>query len=171
MALNSRGLVDPRFAFAHRPTTLGSMTAVGRLYRPTARVDGVVWDPFNEDPALRTPIEQTTFTPIYEGRCRVQPNQDWRARPIEVKDESMVEHSTRISLPFDGNTLQDGEFPICLVGDVFRVLRVQTLGGVPADPQLTHHIHIVRNIVPSTNSWVRTLSCSTDMTKVGVLNG
>jgi hypothetical protein len=172
MALNTRGPIDSRFSFAHRPVARGAMLSRVRVYRPAQKdlTDDVPeWNPFDPDAADRAPLGGSTFTAIYEGPGRVQPNQDWRARASSAREEVLTIHNTRVQLPFDGNEL--GAFPTILLGDVVRVLSVFSLAGVPTDPNLTDYAHIVGNIVPSSNSWVRTLACNTDMTtRVGVLD-
>jgi len=165
MSLNDRAMLDPRWAFHARPVVAGAMIAVGVLYRVSMTALGVpVWNPFATDVGDREPGSMQLFTPIYEGRCRIQPNKDWRARKQNWKDETVTEHATRIQLDFRGNTL--GTFPIVHVGDIFRVTEVLTLGGYPVDPQLTLMTHIVRNFTPTSNSWLRNLLCDTDMTQV-----
>lgn len=169
MALNTRSGFDPRFAFFARVTAMGFMICRVRVYSSTLKdiTDEVLeWDPT----AGTAPAGDTTFTVIYEGPGRVQPNQDWRARATSMTDETVVIHNTRIQLPFDGNEIGDKSFPDIRVNDVVRVIDTFALDGVQVDPLLTDFIHIVGNVVPSSNSWVRTLSCNTDMTKVGVLD-
>ncbi len=193
MALNTRGVMDPRFPFFARPVVQGAMMCAGTLYRVTPNTV-TEWDPFNADPTKRAPVDVVTLTPIYVGPARVQPGQDWRARQQNARDETTVENIIRVQLAFganqlpggvpDGATLpgaalfpsddlfpDDGDIeltndPLVRVDDVFRVSAVHQLNGTPVDEQLLTNVLIVRNVTTSSNQWVRNLSCALDVTRV-----
>jgi hypothetical protein len=191
MALNTRGVLDPRFPFFARPVVAGAMLCTGTLYRVTPNGE-VEWNPFDPDPTKWMPTDVVDLTPIYRGPARVQPGQDWRARQQNARSETLVENIVRVQLAFGANTLPGGvpegavpgadlfpsddlfpvtgesisTDPLVRVDDVFRVDTVHELNGQPVDRQLLTNVLIVRNITTSSNQWVRNLSCALDVTRL-----
>ena len=173
VALNTRGLFDPRWAYFARPVAVSGMLAVIEVQHPEQAVKA--WDPTSDDPSAR--VFGTDGAGVagvllhYVGAARVQPNNDWRARKQAWEGQKITEHVMRIQLDLTGNTLPDGNYAtdwdgqapfdagLMHVGDVVRVSDVAKPFGRPIDPIITRYKYVVRNISASSNGWVRTLLC------------
>lgn len=157
MALNTRSSIDPRWAFAHRAVARGAMLCSGVLYRTTAGDPATVaWRPFALDPVDRAPGAPAAWTPIYQGPARVQPNQGWRSKVLNFRDETTAQQATLVQLDLSANQLAIDyvtDFPIVKQDDVFRVTDVLTVGGVPVSSQLLNKVFVVRATTSSSNSW------------------
>lgn len=156
MALGSRQLLTPEWAFHHRDAAAGSMRCRVEVCSVSAD-PGEDWTPADGFAKKATVVE----VPVYRGIARVQPNKDWRARKQKYETESVVEHAYRIQLAFDGNELGDGTFPFQGLSkeDRVRVISVDSLRGVSVDTDLMSYTYIIRNILTGSNYWVRTLLC------------
>lgn len=166
VALMSRSSQHPRFPTYPRPVWRGRMVGKVTVERVTADAVGTVnWTPFDANPANRLPQAPHTGVLIYRGKARIQPNVDWRARRQNWRDESIVDHAYRVELDFLGNELPayggvadvgGGALPFIEMGDVIKCVEA-------VDLQLLTYIYIVRNTVPSTSSWSRTVLCDVNV--------
>lgn len=172
MSLNTRGVLDPRFAYFARPVARGAMWGTITVARPKVADE---WDPFDPD----TPKfdDGFTYTKLYVGPARVQPNNDWRARKYRNAGELVTEHAMRFQLDLTGNTItspkplpgpvDDENDPIPLpgdagmlrAGDMVKVDSVAAPYGFPVDSIDTGFVYQVRIVNASSNSWTRILLC------------
>ena len=164
--LNRRPMIDDRWSYAQRRVVIGAMRAKCLIYYPQKNT--TQWTPFDSDPTKRAvPDADVLGTPLYLGRCRVQPNKDWRARRMEVGGEIVTDHAVRIQIDFTGNELvPDGITPVIPEHALVRVAPegVLTVGGLPVSNQIGLVDYFVRIVSESSNSWVKTLLC--DMSPV-----
>lgn len=177
MALNTRGVLDPRFPYFARAAAVSGMLAEIEINKP---VKSDTWNPANGDVYSGV----YSYTPLYKGRARVQPNKDWRARKQRWEGTTFTEHAVRIQLDLTGNTITTpeplpdpqlgepghtplpGDAGIIHVNDVVKVTKVLASYGYPVDGMLMVYTFIVRNVVPTSNSWVRTILCDVNVNDV-----
>lgn len=169
MALNTRGLIDPRWSYFARQTVRGAMIATVEVKHPIESADQ--WDPLKGD--VFGEVGQDGVYRHYVGPARVQPNNDWRARKQSWPGQKITEHAMRIQIDLTGNTLAGGnpdkdfaqqmsyDAGLMHVGDIVRVTEVAAPYGAqyPVEPIIMRYEYIVRNVSSSSNSWVRTLLC------------
>lgn len=169
MNLNNRGVMDPRWAFHHRPVARGAMMCRGTVYRlfvpslTQQRAEG--WQPLAPNASDRIPPESHRTVAVYSGPARVQPQLGWRARKQNGRDRVVTEAGFGIQLDFRENDLRDAEinngsqFPRIVPNDFFRVDEVFSWGDIEVDPALKEFNYIIRTLTPSSNSWTRNLMC------------
>lgn len=127
------------------------MLAYGQVFTPTGQETTWVAGVGNQDNA---------YEQVWEGRLRVQPNIDWRARARNFAGEFDATMATRISLPMhenrfgavfnpDGSVKTYAPDPVFSLGDVVVVTQVNGQG----QRTLLGKRYTVRNALPSTNMW------------------
>jgi hypothetical protein len=142
---------DPRYLTHARPAVNGFMLAYGQVFKPTG--EEVKWVPGQGN-------LDNAYTLVWEGRLRVQPNIDWRARSRDFAGEWDATMATRINMPMHENYFgavlnQDGTVktfaadPVFALGDVVVVTKVNGQG----QRTLLNKRYTVRNALPSTNMW------------------
>lgn len=168
--LNTRGVLDPRWAYFARPVVRGAMWGNITVARPTVIDD---WDPFDQnEPEFG---EAYSYQNLYKGPARIQPNNDWRARKYRVAGELVTEHAMRFQLDLTGNTIHtphhlpgsknangewmQGDAGLLEAGDVVKINSMAAPYGFPVDSLDQGFTFIVRVVSASSNSWVRTLLC------------
>lgn len=143
--LNTRGIFHPQFYYHPRPSVNTAQVARVEVYRPSG-VDTRHWEPggFTGDPV---------DTLIWRSQARLQPNNDWRARPKEIQGEFEAIHAVRVQLPIGGNEIGDdmGFFK----DDRVLVIASPVIGA----EYLIGDEFFVRNAVNSANLWVHNLLC------------
>lgn len=153
MALMTRRSMDPRWVYASRKVPSGFMEAIVEIFRPAAQDDDPI---FNPDTGEWTGGQPTY---LFQGRARVQPNKDWRARNREFAREETAEHAVRVQVEFGSNTLDgsDGALPEFRIGDRVKVTYS------PHDEALKDYLFTIRNPISSSNAWLRNLLCDVDL--------
>lgn len=148
--LTNRRALDPRWSWHHRSVAVGHMPGVCEIFRRTGDVSDYNWDP--------TTGEMTggDLVLLYRGQCRLTVNKDWRARIKTSRGDTGIQHAVRIQVPV--RTCQ----PIHAY-DLFRMV------DAPADQELTHYVFHIRNVMPSSNSWVRNCLGDVDVAHPKVL--
>lgn len=151
------GVFDPR-RIAHVQHSINTtLVARAAIFRPNPERPG--WEPGvgNTDAA---------FTQIWEGRCRVQPNIDWRARVRDFEGEYDATMAVRFNLPFNRNefnAVRDtngiithfAQDPVFALGDTVRVLAI----AGPGQETLLGKSYTVRNALPSSDMFAHNLLC------------
>lgn len=172
MALNTRSVLDPRFAYFARQSVVSTMWATIEISHPT---NNSAWNPAKGDVYTGALDYSTTH---YRGRARVQPNKDWRARRQRWEGESITEYAIRIQLDLTGNevtnpdqlpeTNASNDAGMLHVNDLVKVTGVYSPYGVPVDGLIGAYKYFVRNISASSNSWVRTILCDINADDVSI---
>lgn len=95
MALNTRGIFDPRFTKAFARVDQGGMSSsvLIRRRKPSVAEDKAVWDYSTGD------YVGSDFDLIWTGPARVQPSQDWRAKDYTFADTTTATNAVRFVLP------------------------------------------------------------------------
>lgn len=166
MGLNNRSMMDPRMAFAMRPSLSGSMWATVKVYNMPGITDigTVLWDADNPDPTLNGPKSPYQNKVAYIGQARIQPNHDVRARAGQDVGQDVTEQSIRVQLDYAGNTLAGKTLPqnwdTIGVGSLVTVTNVLTSAdGVPVDNEITRFDYMVTLVNLSSNSAIKGLLC------------
>lgn len=166
--LNTRPVMDPRWAYFARGVVRGTMWANITIARPSTDDS---WDPFDDDdPEFHSGF---TYTDVFKGQARIQPNNDWRARQYRKTGELLAEHAVRIQVDLTGNELDPVPFPlpddpnatsplagdagVIQADDVLKVNSIESPYGHPVDAMTEEFTMVIRVISASSNSWVRTL--------------
>lgn len=126
------------------------MGGVCEIFRRAGGVNDVTYEP-DSGGLVGAPL-----TLIYRGEVRFVANKDWRARRKTTRGDTGVQHGYRVQVPISA-------CPPVHAADVIRII------DCPPDMELAHYLFFVRNLTPSTNSWVRNLLCDADMLHPGLL--
>lgn len=135
------------------------MNAVIEIFRRSGDVNDYGWDeetggltePDGED-GLNFPL----MCLLYRGQARAANNKDWRARVRTSHGDSGTVHAVRFQVP-------QRLCPPIHAHDVVRVV------SSSPDQELTHYIFHVRNMMVSSNAWVRNLLCDVDVAHAQLL--
>lgn len=151
--LHSRRALDPRWAWHQRSVPIGHMSSVCEVFRRTGDANDYGWDPSTGGIAVNRDVSEPYFPPvalIYRGRARAATNKDWRARTRTARSDSGIIHAVRFQIP-------ERLSPPVHSHDILRVV------DSPPDQELQHYIFHVRNVMMSSNAWVRNLLCDVDV--------
>lgn len=154
--LLSRRALDSRWPWHQRSVPIGHMNATVEIFRRTGDVNDYGWDPVTGG---LTTDEGTAFPSmclLYRGPARGAANKDWRARVRTSRSDSGTLHAVRFQVP-------QRTCPPIHAHDVLRVVY-----SAP-DQEMTHYIFHVRNMMPSSNMWVRNLLCDVDVAHAQLL--
>lgn len=154
--LRGRGTLDPRYFRAGTRVIEGDMTALIKILRPNDGTAEPVWS--DEAGEWIEPAD----TLIWRGMARIQPNKDWRARNREFAFENTAEHAVRVQLNVYKNFMVPREqWPAPAVdiqhADIVEIERN------PNDPILEKYVLSVRNGIPASDNWHRTLLCDANL--------
>ena len=158
--MRSAGVFHPDF-FYHPRTTIGTTQLVlVRIFDPTPEASS--WVPGQG-------VEQEPDTLVWEGRVRVQPNKDWRARAREVQFEYDAVQAVRVQIPIGKNLVGATRDP-----DTNRIIeygpdphfakdmRIRIVDGtVKGFEMMEGDFLYVRNAIQNQNLWVYNLLCDT----------
>lgn len=157
--LLTRRSLDPRWSWHQRSVPTGHMNAVCEIFRRTGDVNSYGWDPGTG--GLTSPGEggATEFPDVallYRGQTRAANNKDWRARVRTSHGDSGTVHAVRFQVP-------ERTCPPIHAHDIVRVV------DSSPDQELTHYIFHVRNMMMSSNAWLRNLLCDVDVAHAQLL--
>jgi len=148
MALNLRGILDPRWLGHHRAVAAGLQICDISIY--------------NENLGARTYNATTnawsnTDTKIWSGKARIQAKTTASDRMVKVNPTSVREVQFQIS--FNKNTLagSNGVMPDLRPGNYIIV------NTSPYDASLQKFSYIIKSVVNSSNPWQRTILTEVDM--------
>lgn len=151
-----RGTLDPRY-FRHAvPVIEGDMIATIEISVPFDGTQEPYWD--DATGAWVSPAAVL----IWQGKARIQPNKDWRARNREWSMENTAEHAIRVQLNLAKNLLVPREAWPADPVDIQHGHIVHVIDN-PDDPLLTNYLMTVRNPIGASDSWHRTLLCDVDL--------
>lgn len=141
MALNSRSILDPRWAFHHRSIPNGLQICAVTIYNEnlSARVYNAAentWD--------------TNETSVWSGNARIQHMGSGSDRNLSGNNTDV--QRVEIQINFSGVDMAD-----------IRPGNYVIVSSSPLDANLTKFVYIVKSVVNSSNPWVRTLVCEVDM--------
>lgn len=141
--MNRRAL-DPRWAWHQRSAPIGHMNAVCEVFRRVGDAADYGFDPATGG------LSNASLVLLYRGEARVATNKDWRARNKASRGDSGIQHAVRFQMPI-------AKCPPVHAHDVIRVV------DAPPDMELTHYIFHARNVLMSSNAWLRNILCDTDV--------
>ena len=144
MPLNNRRALDSRWSWHNRSVPVGHMPVVCEVFRRTGDVHNYDWDPATGQ------MTGGGLIMLYRGQARFVINKEWRARIKTARGDTGIQHATRIQIPIR-------QCPPIHAYDIIRPVQCMS------DPELTHFIFIVRNMLPSGNHWVRNILGDTDV--------
>lgn len=151
--LLTRRALDARWPWHQRSVPIGHMNAVCEIFRRSGEVNDYGWDPGTGGLAAVDAEGNPSWpfmTLLYRGQTRAATNKDWRARVRTSRGDSGTVHAVRFQVPIR-------QCPPIHAHDVVRVVF-----SAP-DLELTHYIFHVRNMMMSSNGWVRNLLCDVDV--------
>lgn len=153
------GIFHPDFFYNPRRTVESAQLMNLKIYKLTP--NGAEWYPGN--------MEISLDELVWEGKGRVQPNKDWRARPREVQFEYDAVQAVRVQIPIGKN----------LVGAVWDDSKKRYTSYGP-DPKFVKDMRVllgddavagteimkgdnlyIRNAIQNQNLWVYNLLCDT----------
>lgn len=155
------GVFHPNFFYMPRRTVETPMIARVRVAKPTG-------NPSEWVPGVG--MSGGNYETMWEGRARLQPNKDWRARPREQVGEFEAVHAIRVQLPIGKNeygaTVVDGKTiyapdPMFAKDWVVHVLDTRVIGA----QNLEGDRYYIRNAKNSANLWLYNLLCDTGTKK------
>lgn len=141
MPINTRPVLDPRWAFHHRgvassfqicDVTIYNENLRSRVYNATTNA----WD--------------SNETSVWSGKARIQPL-------ATAADRNMTGNNTEV---------QRVEIQIDFAGTVIADIRPGNyihVSASPLDANLTKFVYIIKSVMNSSNPWQRTLMCEVDM--------
>lgn len=148
--LNNRRALDPRWVWHHRSVPITHMNAVCEIFRRVGDANGYGYDPATGG------LSNTGMALLYRGPVRAASNKDWRARVKTIRGDSGNVHAVRFQVPIRMS-------PPIHAHDLIRVI------DSPGDQELTHYLFHVRNMMMSSNNWVRNALCDVDVAHPSVL--
>lgn len=148
--LMNRRTMDARWPWHQRSVPIGAMNAVIEVFRRVGDANT-----FGYDPATGG-LSNTGLALLYRGQARGAANKDWRARVKTIRSDSAITHAVRFQIP-------QKLCPPVHAHDLLRVI------DCPPDQELTHFVFHVRNMIPSSNMWVRNALCDVDVAHPNVL--
>lgn len=152
--LHGRRSLDPRWIRHHRSVPEGWMIHPVIIYRRGSGVPTL--DPVTGE------VTGVEMEQIWEGRARIQPNKDWRARFVESANDPQMVHYTRVQIP-----VRTGEQPPTFrVGDTLIAQDVQDTTDWVYNHDLKGWMLYVRNAQNSSNRWLVNLLCAADLSDV-----
>ena len=149
--INARPSLDPRWVYRHRSVPFGFMSVPVTI---TRREEGPpVWNP-------ETGTLEGSSVFVWQGPARIQPNKDWRVRYVESGTDPQLIHVVRIQIPLEPHNMP----PLIKAADVITIDEpgeddVDWL----VDPELAKWRFLVRNMLNSSNPWLRNLSTMADL--------
>lgn len=154
------GVFHPDFFYKPRRTT--DTTQLVKLEIYSLKVETSGWQP-------GVGLVPNGDTLLWQGKGRVQPNKDWRARPREVQFEYDAVQAVRIQIPIGKNLLGATFDPVKKRYTAYGVdpafikdMRVRIISGpVKGFEGLENDNLYIRNAIPNQNLWVHNLLCDT----------
>lgn len=159
--MRAGGIFHPNFYYAPRPSLETADLVELKIYALTP--NGGEWEP-----GIGLEVEPDTL--VWQGRGRVQPNKDWRARPREVQFEYDAVQAMRVQIPVGKNLVGavwdvDEERYTAYGADPAFVkdMRVEIVSGpVKGFNELMQGDNLyIRNALQSQNLWHYNLLCDT----------
>lgn len=148
--LHTRRSLDPRWPWHQRSVPIGMMNSVCEIFRRTGDADAYGFDITTGGLMDTSTNSYPQMVLLYRGQVRAATNKDWRARVRTIRGDSGTVHAVRFQVPIR-------ECPPIHAHDVLRVVF-----SAP-DQELTHFIFHVRNLMMSSNAWIRNLLCDVDV--------
>jgi hypothetical protein len=141
MGINTRPVLDPRWAFHHRGVSTSFQICDVNIYNE--QLSSRVYNP-------TTNAWDSTETSIWAGKARIQPL-------ATAADRNMTGNNTEVQrvemqIDFAGSSIAD-----------IRPGSYVIVSNSPLDANLTKFIYIVKSVMNSSNPWQRTLMCEVDM--------
>lgn len=156
--LLGRRALDARWAWHQRSVPGGHMTSVCEIFRRSGDVNDYGWDAATGGLTVlgEDDVDWPAMRLLYRGQARVATNKDWRARVRTSRSDTGTVHAMRVQVPIR-------TCPPIHAHDVVRVVSNQP------DMELTHYIFHVRNMMMSSNAWLRNLLCDVDVAHAQLL--
>lgn len=158
--LLGRRALDARWPWHQRSVPIGHMNSVCEIFRRSGDVNDYGWDPgtggLSQQLDPGDPDSWPRMTLLYRGQVRAASNKDWRSRVRTTSGDSGTVHAVRFQVP-------QRLCPPIHAHDVLRVVFSSP------DQELTHYIFHVRNMMMSSNMWIRNLLCDVDVAHAQLL--
>jgi len=154
--LHNRRSLDPRWPWHQRSVPIGMMNAVCEVFRRSGDASDYGFDPGTGGLMDTSTGTYPQMILLYRGQVRAATNKDWRARVRTSRGDSGTQHAVRFQVPIR----------LCPPIHAHDVLRVVSS---PPDEELTHYIFHVRNVMMSSNAWIRNLLCDVDVAHPQIL--
>lgn len=148
--LNARRSLDPRWMYHHRRVAEGFMVARVTITRRSEAP--AVWDP-------ATGTSSSVPVVVWEGRARIQPNKDWRVRYVETGLDPQLMQIVRVQIPLR----KDSPPPLIKQMDIIKINDLDRDSIWVADTDLGYWQLTVRNMLNSSNPWLRNISAIVDV--------
>lgn len=148
--VNARRALDPRWLVHHRAVPSGFMLAPITITRRNE--ESSVWDPATGTVSGGADI-------VWQGPARIQPNKDWRVRYVESGTDPQLMHIVRVQIPLRPDNMP----PLIKGADMIRVDTPDESSTWMPDVELRHWRLLVRNMINSSNPWVRNISAVVDL--------
>jgi len=111
-----------------------------------------VWDP-------ETGTIQDSSEFVWAGPARLQPNKDWRVRYVESGTDPQLMHIVRVQTPLRPDNMP----PLIKGADIITIDAPDEASTWVPDEDLSRWRLIVRNMINSSNAWVRNISAVVDL--------
>ena len=147
MALNTRGVIDPRWAY-HNRAVRHSLNAVEiEIFNPQISED--TYDP-------ETNSWSAELTPLWVGSAQLKTVRSPASRVMKLNPSSVQE--VEFSIDFTGNILEGSEGEMPDIRPNYQIF----ITSSPLDPQLETFIYNVTGVINDSLSWHRTIVCEVD---------
>src|SRR5690625_438301 len=148
--INARPSLDPRWVYRHRSVPFGFMSVPVTI---TRREEGPpVWNP-------ETGTLEGSSVFVWQGPARIQPNKDWRVRYVESGTDPQLMHIVRVQIPLRPDNMP----PLIKGADIITIDAPDEASTWVPDEDLSRWRLIVRNMINSSNAWVRNNSAVVDL--------
>lgn len=147
MALNSRGIIDPRWLYHNRPVRHSLNAVEIQIFNP--QISGDTYDAETNSWSGETTI-------LWEGRAQIKTVRSPSARAMKLNPSSIQE--VEFQIDFNGNTLEDSDGEMPELRPNYQIFVTSS----PLDPQLETFIYNITGVVNDTLSWHRTITCEVD---------
>ena len=148
--MKSTGIFHPEFFYHARPTVESAMIADVEIFSPTGEQTN--WVP-------GVGIEDNLYVKRWEGKARVQPNKDWRARAREQGLEFGATQAVRIQVGIGTNKLTGPNASEDFSKDWLVIVTNSDVVGTEVMEGTRYY---VRNAEKSSNAWLHNLLCDTN---------
>lgn len=147
MALNTRGIIDPRWVY-HNRAVRDTLNAVEiQIFNPQISEDSY-------DPETNSWSGETTV--LWQGLAQIKTVRSPASRVMKLNPSSIQE--VEFHIDFKGNTLEGSEGEMPELRPNYQIFVTSS----PLDPQLEAFIYNITGVVNDTLSWHRVITCEVD---------
>lgn len=144
MALNTRGMMDPRWAAKNQTVLHGFEQAQIEVYKPNT--GSQTYDPI-------TNTYSGANTPIWVGPARIQGMQNHGNDAVPYNPGIFQSVKMQISHGRNKATDSNGKIPEIRTNYIVRVT------SAPYDESLLQYMFVITSVINSSNAWERTFQC------------